>query len=158
GLGFSIPSIQVLQHGLLQLPDTGVTATANTALGQLRKESLYQVQPTSTGRREVNVVTRMPRQPPSNFIDLMRAIVVHHQMNIHACWKIPFDLVEKPKELLMPMSPITGADGHSGGHVHGRKQRGYPVPLVILRLPRRDTRGQRQNRLGPIQRLYLALF
>ncbi len=32
------------------------------------------------------------------------------------------------------------------------------MALVIMRLPRRNARRQRQNRLGPIQRLHLALF
>src|SRR6202048_5430383 len=58
----------------------------------------------------------------------------------------------------MAMPPIATAEGHSGSYVHSRKQGRHAMPLVILRLPSGDARRQRENRFGPIQSLYLALF
>ena len=58
----------------------------------------------------------------------------------------------------MPVAPVARADGHSGSHIHGRKQRRDTVALVVVRLPGRYTRSQRQNRLRSIQRLHLTLL
>jgi hypothetical protein len=45
------------------------------------------------------------------------------------------DLVEKAKEVLMPVPPVARADRHSGNSIHGRKQRRDSVALVVMRLP-----------------------
>jgi hypothetical protein len=60
----------------------------------------------------MNLVPGMPRQPPAHLSDLVRAVVVHHQMHLQAARKITLNLIEKPQELLMPVSPVAGADGH----------------------------------------------
>jgi hypothetical protein len=135
-----------------------VTASTDTALGHLGEQSFHQIQPTSAGRGEVNVIARVSRQPTSNFGDLVCAVVVHHQMHVQPGGKIILDLVEKAQELLMPVSPVARADGHSGSNIHSRKQRCNSMPLVIMRLPSGNARPQRQNRFGPIQRLDLTLF
>src|SRR5690348_15099597 len=79
-------------------------------------------------------------------------------MNLQPARQIGIDLAEKSQEFLMPMSSIAVADGDTAGHIHRRKQRRHSVSFVIVRLPRRHTRPQRENRLGPIQRLNLSLF
>src|SRR5580658_9575498 len=106
----------------------------------------------------MNVVSGMPRQPPAHLSDLVRAVVVHDQMHLKAARKITLDLIEKPQELLMPVSPVARADGHSGCHIHGREQRRDTMALVVVRLPGRYARSQRQNRLRSIQRLHLTLL
>jgi hypothetical protein len=64
---------------------------------------LRQVQATSAGRCEVNVVARVTRHPVSRLADLVRAVVVHYQMHIKAARKIGLDLIEKPQEPLLPV-------------------------------------------------------
>src|SRR5712692_2553891 len=102
-------------------------------------------------RREMNVIPRMPCQPAAHLGDLVRAVVVHYQVHFNTGRKIGLDLIEKPQEFLMPVPPVARADGHSGSHIHCRKQRCDSMALVVVRLPRRHTRGQRKNRLRPIQ-------
>src|SRR5512133_1122301 len=106
GLGILVALVQIVQHGFLQHSNGSVTTSTNTALGHLGEQSLDQVQPASAGRREVNVIARVSRQPTSNFGDLVCAVVVHDQMHVQLSWKISLDLGEKPQELLMPVPPI----------------------------------------------------
>jgi hypothetical protein len=54
----------------------------------------------------MNVVAGMPRQPLAHLSAFVCAVVVHHQMHLQAARKITLDLIEKPQELLMPMSPV----------------------------------------------------
>lgn len=49
-------------------------------------------------------------------------------------------------------------DAAAGRHVQRREQRRGPVPHVIMGLPLRLARPQRQNRRGAVERLNLALF
>src|SRR3954465_7310337 len=88
----------------------------------------------------------------------MRAVVVHHQVNLEPCRKIRIDVVEEAQELLMAMAPVTVADGDSARYIQGRKQRRHTMPLVIVRLSCRYAWSERQHRLGAVQRLDLALF
>src|SRR5215831_15258113 len=113
-----ISLVQVGKHGFLQRSNAGMAAATNTALGEFGKQSFHQVQPTSAGWRVMRMVARMSRQPGSHLRHLVRAVVVHNQMYVQPGGKMVFDVIEKPQELLMPMAPVTVADGHSRGHVH----------------------------------------
>jgi len=69
---------------------------------------------------------------------------------------LALDGVEKAGELLMPMALHVAADDGSVEHVHGRKQRGRAVPLVIVGHGSSAALLQRQRGLRSIQRLNLA--
>src|SRR5947209_9286400 len=88
----------------------------------------------------------------------MRAVVVHHQVDLKPLRNIGIDVVEEAQELLMAMAPVAVADGDSARYIQGRKQRRHTMPLVIVRLSCRYAWSERQDRLGAIQRLDLALF
>jgi len=64
----------------------------------------------------------MPCQPIANLGYFVSTVVIHDQVHVEPGWKIVVDLVEKPQELLMPVSAIAIADGHAGSYVHSRKQ------------------------------------
>ena len=113
--------VQIVEHGFLERLNGSVTPSSDASFGHLPEQSFHQVEPTSTGGREVNVVPRVPRQPVAHLSYLVRAVVVHYQMHFKAAGKVAFDLIEKPKELLMPVPPIARADRHYGSHIHGRK-------------------------------------
>src|SRR5215467_8733394 len=100
----------------------------------------------------------MTRQPISNLVDLVRTVVIHDEMHVHPRGKVFFDLVEKPQELLMPVSSVASADRDAGSYVHRRKQRRNAMSLVIMRLARGHARRHRQNRFRPIERQDLALL
>jgi hypothetical protein len=79
-------------------------------------------------------------------------------MNLETAGEMVVDVVEKSQKFLMPMPSVAIADGDSAGHVQSREQRRNSMALVIMRLPGRHAWSQRQDRLGAVQRLHLALF
>lgn len=44
-------------------------------------------------------------------------------MNLNSARQTRYDLLEKPKELLMPMTPVAGADRHAAGYIQGSEYR-----------------------------------
>ncbi len=78
GLGIPVALVQIVEHGFFQHSNGSVTASTHTALGDLCEESLYQIEPASARRREVNVIALVSHQPTSNLGDLVCAVVVHH--------------------------------------------------------------------------------
>ena len=102
-LGISVALVEIVEHGLLQDSDSSVTAAADTALGHFCEKALPEVEPTSAGGREMNVIARVATQPSANFGNLVRTVVIHHQMHVPAGGKILLDLVERPQELWMPV-------------------------------------------------------
>ena len=150
--------VQVIEHGRFQRSNCGVASTANASFRHFGKQSFHKVQPTGARRSEVDVIAGVACQPLSHFAHLVRTVVVHDQVNVKATREILLDLIEKTQELLMAVASVAIADGDAACHVHGREQRGNSMPFVIMRLSRRDTWGQRQNRLRTVQRLHLALF
>jgi hypothetical protein len=92
-----------------------VTSTSDASFGHFGEQPLYQIQPTTTGRGVVDVISGVARQPRSHLGDLVSSIVVHHQVHVKAAWQIRVDLVEKPQELLMPVPPVATADRHAAG-------------------------------------------
>src|SRR5688572_4593076 len=98
-----------------------MTSAPDASFGHFCKQSFHQVEPTTAGRREVDVIARMPRQPVSHFADFMGAVVVHHQVDIQTTGEAGIDVVEEAEKLLVPVPSITTADGDSAGHIHGRK-------------------------------------
>lgn len=57
-------------------------AASELLLSQVSEETLHHVQPRSTGRREVNVESRMLLHPPLNSRVFMRRVIVNHQMKL----------------------------------------------------------------------------
>ncbi len=81
----------------------------------------------------MHLVTRMAWQPGLHLANLVRAVVVHHQVNFEAARQAGVNLVQKAKELLMPVATVTAADGDAAGHAHGRKQRSDAVAFIVMR-------------------------
>src|SRR3954451_7325692 len=85
----------VREHGLFKRANSCVAATTNASFRQLPEEPLDQIQPTGAGRREVNVIARVPCQPAAHLRNLVGAVVVHDQMHLEAARKVSFYLVEE---------------------------------------------------------------
>jgi len=102
--------------------------------------------------------TRMPFQPRLNPGMLVRAVVVHHQMEFDLAWKLSIQPFEKLEKFLMPMSGIALADHLARSYFQGRKERGRSVTLVIVRQGSTATLFDWQSRLCPVQGLNLALL
>ena len=89
---------------------------------------------------------------------LVRAVVVHHQMEFDLAWKLSIQPFEKLEKFLMPMSGIALADHLARSYFQGRKERGRSVTLVIVRQGSTATLFDWQSRLCPVQGLYLGLL
>ncbi len=79
-------------------------------------------------------------------------------------WLVDHQNVDEPTQeahvaQLVHISDVTGPwVGHrAGGDLQGGEQRRRPVALVVVGLLLRDTRPERQDRCGPVQRLDLGL-
>ncbi len=135
-----------------------MAAAANTALGDLGKESLDQVQPASAGGSEVHMIAGMACEPVPHFVDFVRAVVVHHEMHLDVGGDGGIDPGQKLQELLMPMATMAVAERLAGGHIQRGEQRSDAMPFVVMGLAGRHAWRQGQNRLRAVQSLYLALF
>lgn len=69
----------------------------------------------------MHVIPRMARQPGLYLAHLMRAIVIHYQVNVKSSRQISVDILQKAQEFLMSMAPVAVADGDSAGHIQGRR-------------------------------------
>jgi len=61
----------VISDRFFQVRDAAKHAAADSPGGDFREEAFDLVDPRSTGRREVDVVTRSPREPASDLIGFM---------------------------------------------------------------------------------------
>ncbi|MBS1873600.1 MAG: hypothetical protein JSU00_10315 [Acidobacteria bacterium] len=103
------------------------------------------------------MVARVSGKPIPNLQHLFGAAVVRDDVHVHIIWKALF-FIEKAQEFLVAVAPMAGTDRHSGGYVHGGKQRNDAMALVIVSLTGGNPGRQRRDRLGPVQSLNLALL
>ena len=86
----------------------------------------------------------------------MRTVVVHRQMHVQLGWHVGLDGAQKLQEFTAAKTSMQFANDFARGDVQRREQCGRAVAHIVVRTSLRDARGQRQHRLGAIQRLDLA--
>ena len=89
---------------------------------------------------------------------LVSTVIVHDQVHIQIIRHLLIDSFQKLQEFLAAMTTMQTANDFTGGNIQRGKQRRRAVAQIVMRASFGNPRGQRQNRLGAIQRLYLALF
>ena len=114
------------------MSDCGVAAATDTALCDLGKQSLHQIQPASAGGREVHMIAGMAREPVPYSLNFVRSVVIHHQMHVDAGRNGGIDACQEFQELLMAVAAMGVADRLTSGHVQRREQRGYAVIRVLV--------------------------
>jgi hypothetical protein len=97
-------------YGVLKLIDTAMAAAANLFLGQFAKPPFNQIQPRSTGWREVQVKMRPFDQPALNHCRLMSSVVVKDDMDIKTIGDIVFYKIKEFAEFNTAMPPVTFPD------------------------------------------------
>ena len=127
-----IPRGQKLRNRLLEIGHTDKYPTPNPFPGQFAKSAFDQIQPTGTGRNKMGNEARMPLKPTLPSGMFMRAVVVRHAMQLERGRKFLVQPLEKFQELLVPMPRIAFSDHFACGQLQRGKQRGRPVPLVIV--------------------------
>ena len=79
-------------------------------------------------------------------------------MDIPPARGVPIDRRQEREEFRVGVARLTPLDHVPLEDVQRREERGRAVPLIIMRLARRQSRPQRQDRLRAIQGLNLALL
>lgn len=97
--------LQILPDRLLQLPRRAVRASPDLLFGERGKPTLDLVDPRCRGRGEVNVKPRMTGEPGLDGRCLVRAIVVHHQMNVQIGGDVGFDGAQEFQKFAAAMTP-----------------------------------------------------
>jgi hypothetical protein len=102
--GMFVPRRQEFRDRLLQVPDTVERAPTHALGGQFGKPALNEIEPTGTGRYKVRDEARMLPEPGSHFGMLVRAVVIHHQVQRHGAWKFLIQTAQKLQKLLVPVA------------------------------------------------------
>jgi hypothetical protein len=109
-------------------------AATNPFARNFREPAFDLIQPGGTGRRKVYVIPRSVCQPAFHLWVLVRSIIVKDQMDFETDGDRGIDAIQKSQKLLVAMSRLAVCDDRSFQDIQSRKQRGRPVPLVIMRL------------------------
>jgi len=156
--GVIVVQIQVLANGLFELARRTMRAAPDVLLGERGEPALDLIQPRGRGGGEVNVKARVASEPGAHRWRLVRAVVVHHEVHIELGRHIGLDGAQEREELACAMPPVQLPDDRTRGDVERREQRRGAVAHVVVSAPLGDAGGHRQDRLGAIERLNLALL
>ncbi|ALA59356.1 hypothetical protein NITMOv2_2951 [Nitrospira moscoviensis] len=152
-----VPAVDVALDVFHEGPDCVEGSPANGFPGQDAEPGLHHVQPRCPGRREVEVHARVRLQPRLYLRGLVRGRVVEDDMQ-GALPIMPAEHVQEPKEVGPGVSFAALADDRSGSDFQSGVQTGQSIALVVMSLPGRKARAERQNRLRPVQSLDLGLL
>src|SRR5271170_5487960 len=93
---------------------------------------------------------RMLVQPRLHVRRFMRAVVVHHQVQLQRRGKLSVQAAQKFQPLLMPMAAVALANHLAVQYVERREQRSGAVTLVVVRHRTAAAFLKRQPRLSAI--------
>jgi hypothetical protein len=71
------------------------------------------------GGREVHVKARVPGEPVLDGGRLVRAVVVHHQVDVQRSWHVGLDGAQELQEFAAAVASVHIANDGSGGDVQG---------------------------------------
>src|SRR5205823_13435450 len=97
-------------------------------------------------------------EPVADQFGLMARRVVHDDVNVEFGGDMFLYGVEEAAEFLRPVARHAFADDGSGLHVEGGKERGRPVPLIVMGAPFGLPWSHREQRLGAIECLGICDF
>ena len=131
---------EALVDGLLQFGGTVECASTDHPFRDQCKEPFDLIQPRTAGRREVEVeaASAFRLEPTLNLCALVRAVVVHDQVDFVIGGKLSFQVVEEADELLAAVTVLTGSNHLSVEDIEGGKQCRGSVALVVVGLSLRQ--------------------
>jgi len=153
GLGSAVAATDVIEDDSDQFAHAAEGSPPDALVGNLGEEAFHQVQPGSAGGREVPVIAGVCGKPCLHRRMGGGGIVVEDEMNRQSAGRAALDPLQKAQKLSVEMMPLTHTQHLAVQHVEGSEQGRSPVASVIVGLPLRDSRTQRQNRLRTIQGL-----
>ena len=149
---------EVVANRFFELDGAAMRSTFDLALTEQAKPTFNQIEPRAGSGREVKMEARVARKPSLYRRRLVRAVIVHDQMDVQCRWHALIDGAQELQELAAAMAPMQLADDLAGGKIQRRKQGGRAVAHVIVTAPFCDAKAQRQQRLRAIERLDLRLL
>jgi hypothetical protein len=133
--------------------------TAPDALRRdLGEEAFDEVHPRRARGREVQMKTRMLRQPRLHLLCLVGSEGVEHEVQIEALVRRSVNVAQELQELLRPMTRQAFSDDKAASNFERREQRRRAVTLLVVRDGGGATRLKRQARLRAVEGLDLTLF
>jgi len=156
GLGIALDDVRVNRRN--QRRDTAKHATTNLFGRQVSKDTCHQIEPRTTGVRDMHVDARVAHQPPPNRRVFMRGVIVGDQMEGFGREDLAINQTKERQPFLVPMARPAGGDDRAFGNIQGGKEHGGAMPLVVVRHRAAATVLEGQAGLGAIQGLDLAFL
>ena len=141
--------IEAGRDGTFQIGNVAEHAAPDLIFGDVAEESLDQIEPGCTGRREVQMEARMLGQPGADLGVLVGGVVVDDQMQIKRPRGASIQMSEEGKELVVSVLGQALANHLAADDVERGKQRRRPMPLVVMAQRLRLATFERQPGLGP---------
>ena len=157
-LGIVVVEVEVafdLEH---QIADAGERCPADLFLSKGGEPSFDLVEPRGTGWREVQMKARVANKPSANGSVLVCAIVVQDHMDVELGRDTLVDKLEELQKLLVTVPSIAFPDHFAACHIKGSEEAGNAMAVVVVSPTLALARPHRQQRLGTLERLDLALF
>ena len=101
---------------------------------------------------------RVAIKPRADFGMFVGGVIIEDNVHGLVAGHAGIDRVQKADELLMPVLLHVAPDHGAVENVERCKQRSGPVTLVIMGHRAEPALFEREPRLGPVERLYLALL
>ena len=149
GFGMPVAMIEAGRDGTFQIGNAAEHAAPDLIFGEVAEESLDQIEPGCTGRREVQMEARMLGQLGVDLGVLVGGVVVDDQMQIKRPRGAPIQMSEEGKELVVSVLGQALANHLAADDVERGKQRRRPMPLVVMAQRLRLATFERQPGLGP---------
>ena len=96
--------VEIVTNCRLKVGNTAKATSAQAATGQIGEQALDHVEPGRGGRREVHMEAWMALKPAPHGGMLVSSVIVGNQMHRQMSRGFAIDLVQKPDELLMPVT------------------------------------------------------
>ena len=125
-------------------------AASDLLVGNEGEEAFDLVAPGRARWCEVNMPAWSFCQPISNWLGLVRGVIVHHEVHVEVAGDAGFNLIEEFPELARTMLGVAAADDRAGRDVEGSEEGRRAVTGVVMSLPLDLARAHRQEWLASI--------
>lgn len=133
-------------------------ATSDVFPGKPSKPALHLIEPRCRRWGEVNMEPRVSSEPVFDRRRLVRAVVIHHQMNFQSGGHAGLDRAQELQEFTAAMATVQFTDDFPCGNVQRGKQSGGAVAHRVVSTALGNAGRQRQYGLRTIEGLDLALL
>ena len=107
-------------------------ATSDLLVRNQAKEPLDKIQPRRTSWDEMQMHMLVSFKPISDFLVLVRGVLVHNGMKIVPSRGMLFHDLQKGKKLTVPMFRLAFANHLTCCHLQRRKQHARAMPFVVM--------------------------